>query len=44
MVDRIVARVEHDIITLSEVRELGRYQQLVEGRVADDERLLTQLI
>ena len=44
VVDRIVARVEEDILTLSEVRELGRYQQLVERRAARDDRLLAQLI
>jgi hypothetical protein len=44
VIDRIVARVEDDIITLSEMRELGRYQQLVEGRAAGDDRLLAQLI
>ncbi len=31
VVDRIVARVEDDILTLSEVRELGRFQHLVNG-------------
>jgi DNA repair exonuclease SbcCD ATPase subunit len=44
VVDRIVAHIEDDIITLSEVRELGRYQQLVEGHAASDDRLLAQLI
>ncbi len=44
VVDRIVAHVEEDIITLSEVRELGRYQQLVEGHAARDDRLLAQLV
>lgn len=44
VVDRIVARLEDDIITLSEVRELGRFQQLVEGRSASGEELLRQLI
>ncbi|HEX2714779.1 MAG TPA: hypothetical protein VHM88_21535 [Candidatus Acidoferrales bacterium] len=44
VVDRIVARVEDDIILLSEVRELGRYQQLVEGQMASEARLLDQLI
>jgi hypothetical protein len=44
VVDRIVARVEDDIITLSEVREMGRYQQLVKGRSDSDDRLLAQLI
>ena len=44
VIDRIVARIEDDIITLSEVRELGRYQQLVEGRTESDDRLLAELI
>jgi hypothetical protein len=44
VVDRIVARIEDDIITLSEVRELGRYQQLIEGRAGSDDRLLAELI
>jgi len=44
VVDRIVARIEDDIITLSEVRELGRYQQLVEGRAGSDDCLLAELI
>ena len=44
VVDRIVARIEDDIITLSEVRELGRYQQLVQGRAESDDRLLAELI
>lgn len=44
VVDRIVARIEDDIITLSEVRELGRYQQLVQGREGSDDRLLAELI
>ena len=44
VIDRIVARVEDDIIMLSEVRELGRYQQLVEEKQASDDRLLQQLI
>ena len=44
VVDRIVARVEGDILTLSEIRELGRFQQLLEGRAASDEKLLQQLL
>ncbi len=45
MVDRIVARIEGDIITLSEIRELGAFQQLA-GRASapDQEALLRQLI
>ena len=44
VVDRIVARVEGDILTLSEMRELGRFQQLLEGRAVSDEKLLQQLL
>lgn len=44
VVDRIVARIEDDIIFLSEVRELGRFQQLVEGRSGAGQKLLEQLI
>ncbi len=44
VVDRILARIEDDIITLSEVRELGRFQQLIEGHSASDDKLLAQLI
>jgi hypothetical protein len=44
VIDRIVARIEDDIILLSEVRELGRYQQLVDGHSASDDKLLGQLI
>ena len=44
VVDRIVAHVEDDIITLSEVRELAAYQQLVDGHAEPDDRLLNELI
>jgi len=44
IVDRIVARIEGDIILLSQVRELGAFQELVEGHAENDERLLTELI
>jgi hypothetical protein len=44
LVDRIVARIEGDIILLSQIRELGAFQQLVEGRAEDDDRLLAELI
>jgi hypothetical protein len=44
VVDRIVARIEGDIILLSQVRELGAFQQLVEGRAESDNRLLAELI
>ena len=44
VVDRIVARIEDDIILQSQVRELGAFQQLVEGRAESDDKLLEELI
>jgi hypothetical protein len=44
VIDRIVARVEGDIILLSDVRELGRYQQLVDGKAESDAQILDRLI
>lgn len=44
VVDRIVARVENDVILLSEVRALSRYQLLVEGKSENDAAILDRLI
>jgi hypothetical protein len=44
VIDRIVARVDDDIILLSDLRELGEYQQLVEGKSESDAQLLDRLI
>jgi hypothetical protein len=44
VVDRIVARIENDIILLSNVHELARYQQLVEGKAESDAQILDRLI
>ena len=44
VVDRIVARVEGDIILQSQVRELGALQQLIDGRAESDDKLLQELI
>jgi parvulin-like peptidyl-prolyl isomerase len=44
IIDRIVARVENDIILLSEVRALSRYQQLVDGKSESDGQILDRLI
>jgi hypothetical protein len=44
IIDRIVARVENDIILLSEVRALGRYQELVDGKSESDVQILDRLI
>jgi parvulin-like peptidyl-prolyl isomerase len=44
VIDRIAARVEGDIILLSEVRALARYQQFVDGRAESDAEILDRLI
>jgi hypothetical protein len=44
LVDRIVARIEGDIILLSEVRELAAYQQLIDGHAQADDPLVSELI
>jgi len=51
VVDRIVVRIEDDILTESEVRELGRFQQLVnspgtgaQSRLPGEDELIERLI
>jgi hypothetical protein len=44
MIDRIVARVETDIILLSNVRQLSRYQMFLDGKAQSDEEILNRLI
>ncbi|MGH9790349.1 MAG: hypothetical protein ACRD5W_03990 [Candidatus Acidiferrales bacterium] len=44
VVDRIVAIIEGDVITLSEVRELGAFNRLTGGNQLSDEELLERLI
>lgn len=44
IVDGIVARIEGDIITFSELRELAAYQQLIDGHSQTDEELRSELI
>ncbi len=44
VVDRIVARVENDVILLSDMRELSHYQLFVDGKTESDEQLLDRLI
>jgi hypothetical protein len=44
VVDRIVARIEGDIILQSQMQELAAFQQLIDGRAESDDRLLTELI
>ncbi len=44
LVDRIAARVDTDIILLSDVRELSRYQLFVDGKSESDAEILDRLI
>jgi hypothetical protein len=44
VVDRIAARVENDIILLSDIRALSRYQQFLDGKSETDDQILDRLI
>jgi parvulin-like peptidyl-prolyl isomerase len=44
VIDRVAARIESDIILLSDVQHLGRYQKLVDGKSEDESKLLDRLI
>jgi hypothetical protein len=44
VVDRIVARIEGDVILLSQVRALSKYQLLVDGTSETDAQILDRLI
>lgn len=44
IVDRVVARVENDVILWSDVRALSRYQQFVDGKSEPNEQILDRLI
>jgi len=44
VIDRIVARIEDDVILLSEVQELRQYQKFVDGKSESDEQILDRLI
>ena len=44
LLDQIAARVENDIILLSEVQTLSRYQMLVEGKAESDGAILDRLV
>lgn len=44
VVDRIAARVENDVILLSEVRALSRYQKFVDGQSESDDQILDRLV
>ena len=44
LLDQVAARVESDIILLSDVRTLSRYQMLVDGKAESDATILDRLI
>ena len=44
VVDRIVARINGDVLTLSELRELASFQQLTGAKPGTDAELLRQLV
>ena len=44
VVDSIVARIEDDIITESEVRELESFQKLVDGKAKSRKEILSELV
>jgi parvulin-like peptidyl-prolyl isomerase len=44
VIDRIVARVDNDIILMSDVRALAKYQTFVDGKAEPDTDILERLI
>jgi|SRR5947209_9641930 len=44
VLDRVAARVENDIILLSEIQDLQRYQKFIEGQAESDSQILDRLI
>jgi hypothetical protein len=44
VIDRIVARVDSDIVLLSDLKELGRYQNFLDEKTQSDGELLDHLI
>jgi hypothetical protein len=44
IVDRIAARIENDVILLSDIRALSRYQQFLDGKSETDSQILDRLI
>jgi transcriptional regulator with XRE-family HTH domain len=44
LIDRVAARVENDIILLSDIQDLARYQKFVEGQSESDSQILDRLI
>jgi hypothetical protein len=44
VVDRVAARIENDIILMSDIRTLNRYQQFLDGKSETDAQILDRLI
>ena len=44
VIDRIVSKVESDIILLSDIRRLGHYQLFLDGKPQSDDEILNHLI
>ena len=44
IVDRVVARVEDDVILWSDIRALSRYQEFLDGKPETDAKILDRLI
>jgi hypothetical protein len=44
VIDRIVARVENEVILMSDVRQLAEYQVFVDGKAEPDAQILDRLI
>ena len=44
IVDRIAARIENDVILLSDIRALSRYQLFLDGKSETDSQILERLI
>ncbi len=44
VVDRVIARIDKNVILLSELRELGQFQNVVEGKQEPEEKRLDELI
>jgi hypothetical protein len=44
VVDRVAARLENDIILMSDIRALSRYQQFLDGKTETDAQILDRLI
>jgi len=44
VMDRIAARIENDIILLSDIQALSRYQQFLDGKSETDAQILDRLI